>query len=185
MKNRILLEKNLHYRIKCIIFRNNTHQNKLPMKDKTQSAPHPVEVWYRVHYSKHYYPPIKQLKMARTDLKDEVLVRKNMNRIIRQVAYSGIILSLCAAACLFVIAFAGYRMKVEIKDIACFLAFIGLAYLCRMQSKKQVKVRSDFWDSKIDEEQLFKLTAAGRLFVILFFLAFTGVAIIAFYNVKF
>jgi len=154
------------------------------MKEQT-STPNPVEVWYRVTYSKHYYPPTREMKVQRTDLKDEQTVKNNMNRLIRQGAYASIILTLCIAACIFVAGLAFYEKTVTIKDILCVIGFIGVSYLCRIDSIKQKKVCIDFWASKMDEEQLKKNTGTGRIYITLLFVVFLTITITAFYHLMF
>jgi hypothetical protein len=151
----------------------------------TRASVHPLEGVHRMHFKDHYYPPIKFMKMQREDIKDERRVRNDMTKLIRQGAYAGITLSLCIAACLFVAGLAAYTKHVTIKDGACIVAFVGLAYLCRTLSIKQKKVRNDFWDISMSEEELHKKTAFGRNMVSLLFLAFVAIGLVAFYHVEF
>ncbi|MBL7718597.1 MAG: hypothetical protein JNL72_07165 [Flavipsychrobacter sp.] len=153
------------------------------MAEKTEQLQNPVEVWYRVTYSNHYYPPIRELRVQRDDIQDEKRVKQNMSRMIRQGAYASIILSLCIAGCIFIAGLAAYAQKVTIKDIACFVAFIGISYLCRVDSIKQKKASLDFWNYTLDEAGLQKKTDSGRIMITLLFLAFVAVAVAAFYHV--
>jgi hypothetical protein len=152
---------------------------------KPTMAPSAAEAWYRRTYTDHYYPPIRELKVQRDDLKDQKTVRSNMTRLIRQGAYASIILSLGIAACIFVASLAAYIKKVTIKDIGCFIGFIAICYLCRMFTIHQKNIPSDFWGSKMDEEQLSKKTASGRIMIFLLFIGFTGLVVLAFYGAKF
>lgn len=156
------------------------------MSDKNlRAAVHPLEAVHRMHFKDHYYPPIKVMKMHRTDLKDERAVKNNMNRLIRQGAYASIILTLCIAGCIFITTYAAYMKRVTIKDIVCLIGFIGISYLCRIDSIKQKKVCLDFWDSKIGEDELMKKTNIGRIYISMLFLIFVAIGIAAFYDMKF
>lgn len=155
-----------------------------------RAAVHPLEAVHRMHFKDHYYPPIKVMKMQRDDIKDERRVKSDMTKLIRQGAYAGITLSLCIAACLFVVGLAAYNAMNQIpvpflKDGVCLVAFLGLSYLCRTLSIKQKKVRNDFWNLNMTEEELHKRTAFGRSMVSLLFLAFVAIGLAAFYTVEF
>jgi hypothetical protein len=130
------------------------------------------------------------MKMQREDIKDERRVKSDMTKLIRQGAYAGITLSLSIAACLFIVGLAAYNTANKIgtnfiKDGACLVAFIGLAYLCRTLSIRQKKVRNDFWNLNLTEEELHKRTAYGRMMVLLLFFAFVAIGLVAFYHVEF
>ncbi len=153
--------------------------------DNLRAPVHPLEAVHRMHFKDHYYPPIKVMKMQRDDLKDEKAVKNNMNRLIRQGAYASIILSLSIAGCIFIASYAAYMRRVTMKDIICLVGLIGISYLCRIDSIKQKKVCIDFWDSKIGEDELMKKTNIGRIYISILFLVFTGIAIAAFYDMKF
>lgn len=155
-----------------------------------RAAVHPLEAVHRMHFKDHYYPPIKFMKMQREDIQNERRVRSDMTKLIRQGAYAGITLSLSIAACLFVVGLAAYNVmnKVPVqwaKDGICLIAFVGLAYLCRTLSIKQKKVRNDFWNLQMTEEELHKRTAYGRMMVSVLFLAFVVIGLAAFYTVQF
>ena len=155
-----------------------------------RAAVHPLEAVHRMHFKDHYYPPIKFMKMQREDIKDEKRVKSDMTKLIRQGAYAGITLSLSIAACLFIVGLAAYNYANKlgtniIKDSICLAAFIGLAYLCRTLSIRQKKVRNDFWNLSLGEDELHKRTAFGRNMVSLLFLAFVAIGLIAFYHVEF
>lgn len=153
--------------------------------NETRAAIHPLEAVHRMHFKDHYYPPLKVMTMQRTDLKNEKAVKSNMNRLIRQGAYASIILTLCIAGCIFIGTYAAYMKRVTIKDAACFAAFLGISYLCRIDSIKQKKVCLDFWASQIGEDELMKKTNTGRIYITILFLIFLGIAGAAFYDMKF
>ena len=152
---------------------------------QTQTQSHPVEVWYRVTYSQHYYPPIREMKIQRTDIKNEPVVRTNMNRLIKQGAYSGITLALGIAACITVVAFAAYNREASINNMLCFVGFVAISYFCRVLSIKQKKVREVFWDNRLSEEHLQSKTTWGRIMITVLFLSFVGLSMVAFYDIKF
>ena len=149
------------------------------------AASHPLEAAHRLHFKDHYYPPVKVMTVQRTDLKDEKAVKNNMNRLIRQGAYASIILTLSIAGCIFIATYAAYMQRVTLKDILCFVGFIAVSYLCRIDSIKQKKVCISFWASEIGEDELMKKTGVGRIYITLLFLVFLGIAGAAFYDMKF
>ena len=155
------------------------------MEKPAQTPSHPVEVWYRVTYSQHYYPPIREMQIQRTDIKNEPVVRKNMNRLIKQGAYAGLTLFLGIAACITVATFAIFTVHSSLMDAFCFIGFVGISYLCRVHSIRQKKVREDFWDNKLSEEQLQKKTTGGRITIALLFLTFLALSVGSFYDLKF